>query len=258
MDNGTKFDVDTYLSRMSVARAEVQLNREGLELLQRQHLRTIPFENLDIHWKRPISLEVDSLYEKVVGQKRGGFCYELNGLFNELLRSLGFQTRLVSARVAGPDGSFSPEYDHAAVIVTIGDDEYLTDVGFGEFAAGPLVITAEIEQTDDTGIFRIRQLDDGYLDVDKRQGSVWKPEYMFMPIERNLPEFGPRCEFQQYSPDSHFLKGKICSIMTETGRKTLQDSKFIITENGRRSEIPVDGEAAFNEVLLREFDIKRT
>ncbi|NOT46740.1 MAG: acetyltransferase, partial [Acidobacteria bacterium] len=107
-----------YLARIGAEPDHLEPNSETLRFLQRKHLLTVPFENLDIHWKRPIVLNTEKFYKKIVGEKRGGFCYELNGLFNALLISLGFQTRLISARVFNGT-THGPEYDHAAIIVTI-------------------------------------------------------------------------------------------------------------------------------------------
>ncbi len=146
-------NVREYLVRIGLEPDHLEPNEEVLRLLQRRHLMTVPFENLDIHWKKPIILDVDKFYEKIVVNRRGGFCYELNGLFNELLRALGFQTRLVSARVFNGQ-IHGPEYDHAAIIVTLGDDEYLADVGFGDFSSEPLRYSLGVEQQDPSGIFR--------------------------------------------------------------------------------------------------------
>src|SRR5688572_15967516 len=105
-------NVDAYLERIGLRRDELSVAADSLCRLQHSHLLAVPFENLDIHWKRPITIDVARFYEKIVEQKRGGFCYELNGLFNELLRSLGFTTRLISARVFNGK-AHGPEYDHA-------------------------------------------------------------------------------------------------------------------------------------------------
>jgi N-hydroxyarylamine O-acetyltransferase len=250
-------DRSAYLSRIGVDDLEVAADERTLRLLQRRHLLSVPFENLDIHWKRPIVLDIDRFYKKIVINRRGGFCYELNGLFSGLLKDIGFTARLVSARVGNEHGAFSPEYDHAAIIVTIGEEEFLTDVGFGEFAAKPLRLVPDIEQTDETGVFVLRHRPDGYFEVLKRKADVWRSEYAFKPDERELSEFEARCDFQQYSPDSHFLKGRICSILTGNGRKTLNDDKFIVTANGGRTEDPVSSEDEFDAILLREFKIKR-
>src|SRR3954469_23511622 len=153
-DNKT-VNVEKYLARIGMDGIGVVPGISWLKLLQRQHLLNVPFENLDIHWKRPIILDVNEFNKKIVTENRGGFCYELNGLFNELLRELGFETRLLSARVAGLDGTVSPEFDHAAILVIIGEMQYLADAGFGAFTAEPLQIVPDIEQTDAAGTFVI-------------------------------------------------------------------------------------------------------
>jgi N-hydroxyarylamine O-acetyltransferase len=237
-----------------VENVSLKADEHTLRLLQRQHLLTVPFENLDIHWNRPIVLDIEKFNAKIVNDKRGGFCYELNGLFNELLREIGFQTRLVSARVFNGSG-FTPEYDHAAIIVTIGELEYLADVGFGSFATEPLRFVPDIDQQDPAGVFQIRRGDDGYFVVAKKDGDNWRDEYMFQPLGRHLSEFADRCNFQQYSSDSHFTKGKLISILLDDGRKTLTDKSFIITKNDEKSETPVTSEEDFLRRLKHEFGI---
>lgn len=249
-------DQNAYLKRIGLEGADVGADVASLRLLQRSHLLNVPFENLDIHWKRPIVLDVDRFYEKVVAERRGGFCYELNGLFNELLRELGFETRLISARVFNGT-SHGPEFDHAAIIVTMGDEDYLADVGFGDFAAEPLTFVLDIEQADQTGSFIIRRFDNDYFEVAKRDGYEWRGEYIFKNIPRDLPEFAEMCDFQQYSPESHFTRGKLCSRLTANGRKTLTDSKFMVTSAGQKTEVPIKDEDDFCRVLYDEFEIER-
>src|SRR5215211_8900807 len=151
-------NLNGYLSRIGFRVSKPAPSINLLRSLQRSHLLYVPFENLDIHWKRPIVLDTQKFYAKIVREKRGGFCYELNGLFNELLRDLGFRTRLVSARVfSAREGGHGPEYDHAAIVVTTGDEEYLTDVGFGAFSAEPLRFALDTEQRDPNGNFILRK-----------------------------------------------------------------------------------------------------
>ena len=248
--------VDRYLERIGVERSGLLVDVDSLRLLQRAHLLAVPFENLDIHWKRPIVLDLDAFYRKVVKERRGGFCYELNGLFDELLRRLGFTTRLISARVFNGT-SHGPEYDHAAIIVTIGEEEYLADVGYGDFTSEPLRFVLEEQQRDENGTFIIRRSDEEYLEAAKLVDGEWKSEYIFKDIARVLSEFAEMCDFQQYSPESHFTKGKLCSIMTENGRKTLTDSKFIVTQRGDKIERLIADESEFYRVLNDEFGIER-
>lgn len=243
-----------YLNRIGINEKDLPSNLETLKFLQKTHLLSVPFENLDIHWKNPIVLDTEKFFDKIIDKKRGGFCYELNGLFNELLTELGFQTKVISARVFnGKD--FGAEYDHLAILVKIEDEEYLVDVGFGDFSAEPLKFVLDTEQTDANGIFLIRKQDEEYFEVVKKHGESWESEYIFKDLARELNEFAEMCNFHQTSPASHFTRGKLCSLMTENGRKTLTDKKFIKTENGAKTEAEIASEVEFNDILAREFAI---
>ncbi|MBX7173668.1 MAG: arylamine N-acetyltransferase [Pyrinomonadaceae bacterium] len=250
-------DKQKYLERINFEASKVAVNLKNLSILQKTHLLHIPFENLDIHWKQPIKLDPNDFYTKIVEKKRGGFCYELNSLFNELLREVGFQTKIISARVFGRDGNFGAEYDHLAILAKIETQEFLVDVGFGDFSAEPLKFVLDVEQIDKNGIFLIKNFDEEYFEVVKKDGEIWQSEYIFKELERDLSEFSEMCNFHQTSPESHFTRGKLCSIMTENGRKTLTDKMFIETFNGERTETIVNSELEFYEILEREFAIKQ-
>ena len=114
---------------MNIAGYQERLNYQGdygadiatLRALHRAHMLTIPFENLNIMLKRPIVLDEQALYHKIIDCRRGGFCYELNGLFAALLREIGFQVDFLSARVWIGEG-FSREFHHLAFLVHLEDD----------------------------------------------------------------------------------------------------------------------------------------
>ena len=245
-----------YLNRINFNEKVVSPDLQNLKLLQRRHLLSVPFENLDIHWKRKIILDSESFHRKIINKKRGGFCYELNGLFYELLDKIGYKSKIISARVANKNGGFGAEFDHLTVLTKIGDWEYLVDVGFGDFIGEPLKFVLDIEQKDANGTFLIRKYDKEYFEVVKKDGENWKSEFIFKDLRRDLSEFAEMCEFHQTSPKSHFTSGKVCSIMIETGRKTLTDNKFMKTENGRKITTNVYSDKEFDQILFREFDIK--
>src|SRR5699024_8775141 len=113
-----------------------------LKELQKQHIITVIFEKLDVINKIHISLNIALYYQKVIEQKRGGFCYELNGLFHWLLQSLGFRCRLIAGTVKRPDGGWALSESHATQIVYL-DQPYLVDVGFGDSARIPLPLSGE-------------------------------------------------------------------------------------------------------------------
>lgn len=251
-------NVKKYLNRIEIEQIEIANDLETLKLLQKKHLLTVPFENLDIHWQRPIILDTKKFYEKIVDQKRGGFCYELNGLFNELLNEIGFPSKIISAKVMQRNGNFGAEYDHLAILTKIGNQEFLVDVGFGDFIVEPLKFVLDVEQKDENGTFLIRKQTDEYFEVVKKDGEIWQSEYIFKDLARDLTEFTEMCNFHQNSPESHFTHGKLCSIMTIDGRKTLTDKKFIETNIGKKVETEITSDEEFYEILEREFCIEKS
>ena len=233
------------------------LTASVLKTLQKNHLLKIPFENLDIHYKIPIELNLESIFEKVVIRRRGGFCYELNGIFHELLNSIGFNVKMISARVFDQKQQvFSAAFDHLAIIARIDSTDYLVDVGFGEFAFSPLKIELNTIQVDERGSFRIEKYDDSYYKVAKQSGEEWMPEYMFTLINRELSEFKEMCNYNQTSPLSHFTQNKFCSLATEKGRVTVTGNKIKITEADRVTELPVESEEEFLNALEKYFHIR--
>ena len=129
-------DVNRYLARMGYT-GSIAPTAHTLAALHRAHMLTVPFENLDIPLGTPIVLDNDALFAKIVDHRRGGFCYELNGLFAELLRSLGFQVALLSAGVYNATGQPGPDFDHMALLVAL-EQRWLADVGFGDSFNTPL------------------------------------------------------------------------------------------------------------------------
>jgi len=198
-------------------------------------LRTVPFENLSIHAGEPIVLDDKALFAKIVERRRGGFCYEANGLFAALLRALGFKVTMLSAEVAGREqGSYSPPFDHMALMITL-EERWLADVGFGDSFLEPLLLDEQNEQLQSPDAFRIDR-DGDYRIVMRRESGEWKPNYRFTLQSYEYTDFSEMCRYHQTSPESHFTQKRICSRATETGRITLSDMRLIETSGRKRQE----------------------
>ena len=137
-------NVDAYLARIGFL-GPTPHSAETLRALHVSHMRTVPFENLDIWLGRPIVCDQERFLHKIINLRRGGFCYELNGAFAALLRALGFSVTLLSGRVAREDGTASPEFDHLALRVDL-EEPWLADVGFGDSFLEPLRLKPDVEQ----------------------------------------------------------------------------------------------------------------
>jgi len=226
-------DVEAYLRRIEYDGPR-QPSSACLRALHRQHLFSVPFENLDIPLGNPIRLELAQLYDKIVVRRRGGFCYEVNGLFCELLTAIGFQVQMLSARVHRDDGSFGPEFDHMLLRVEL-EEPWLVDVGFGESFVNPIVFRSG--GTDDVHGHRysvVRVGDEWQLLREDKNGQV--PQYCFCDEPRHFSDYSGMCHFHQTSPESGFTKRWICSKATPDGRVTLTNMRLIVTRGGNREE----------------------
>ena len=249
--------VEAYLRRVEYGgsrRPSLQVLR-GLHLA---HIRQVPFENLDIHLGREIVLSQESLYRKVVKDRRGGFCYELNGLFAALLSALGFQVRLLSARVVGADGLPGPEFDHLALLVDVGSRRQLADVGFGDSFQEPLALQPGTSQTQAGGTYRLEEASGEWSLLARAAGAreEWRPSYSFTLVARRLDQFQEMCRYHQTSPDSPFTRNRMCTRATPDGRFTLSGMRTTETIHGRRQQRELEGEAEFWQVAEGRFGIR--
>ncbi|WP_043180594.1 arylamine N-acetyltransferase family protein [Streptomyces sp. NRRL F-5123] len=225
---------DAYLRRIGAARPAAA-DAAALRELHRRHLVSVPFENLSIHLGEDIVLTEDALVGKIL-KGRGGFCYELNGAFAALLRSLGFGVELLAARGFGDGGRLGPPYDHMALRVTGADGSgpWLADVGFGRHSTFPLDYASRAEQQDPGGCFRVAEAADGDLDV-LHDGTA---AYRLEQRPRELGDFAATCWYQRSFPGSYFRRSLVCSRLTEEGgRTTLSGRTLVLTDGeGRREE----------------------
>ncbi|MCA1634793.1 MAG: arylamine N-acetyltransferase [Acidobacteria bacterium] len=248
-------DIKAYLERINY-RGSLAPTAETLRGLQVAHLLAVPFENLSIHAGQQIVLEDEALFAKIVGRRRGGFCYEANGLFAALLRALGFAVSMLSAGVADAEGGFGPDFDHMALLVTTSGRRWLVDVGFGDSFREPLLLDERGEQVQGGRAYRILP-DAAHLILARRdEGDEWKAQYRFTLQTYEYPDYAEMCRYHQTSPQSHFTRARICSRATEGGRVTLSGMRFIeTTGRGERRERTVTSEEEYARLLREHFGI---
>ena len=247
-------DVKKYLSRIGIS-SQLKPDLHTLIKLHKSHILNVPFENLDIHLGREITLDFKKFYTKIVINNRGGFCYELNGSFYNLLANLGYKAKMVSARVANSKGDFGKEFDHMAIIVKL-DDEWLVDVGFGDSFIEPIKFELELPQKRYGMIYKIVKHDEDYFKLQKSSDGVnYIDQYIFTLNERKLSDYTEMCIHNQTSPTTMFTHKRICTIATEDGRITLSDLKLIRTIGGEKIETILNNENEFQECLKTYFKI---
>jgi N-hydroxyarylamine O-acetyltransferase len=246
-------NVSSYLARIGYT-GPTTPTEDVLRAIHRQHLLTVPFENLDIARATKIVCEEDAFLRKIVDRHRGGFCYEMNGAFAALLRGLEFEVTLLSARVPREGGTETPEFDHLTLRVDL-DGPWLADVGFGDCFLEPLRLQPGAVQLLDGQKFRIREEGDSCYVERAQPDRSWKGEYTFSLVPRRLEEFAPMCHYHQTSPESPFTRKRICSKATPDGRITLADRTLIITRQGHREERMLESEEEWQAALQKYFQI---
>ena len=225
-------NVNNYLDRFNATHLKTK-SLKHLTELQFLHMTEVPFENLDVIRRKPIYLNLNLIYEKIVHRHRGGYCYELNGLFHWLLNELGYDASLVAATVLRPNGQWAKPDTHAAIIVQL-EQPYLVDVGFGDSTVLPIPLNSE-SQTDSSGTYFTKQSETGYFDLMRSRNGETRPLYRFTTSPKQLVDFHEGCVFNQVSPDSTFTHVDIITKATPAGRITLRDQELTIIENGKKT-----------------------
>jgi N-hydroxyarylamine O-acetyltransferase len=213
---------------------------------------SVPFENLDIGLGHPIELSLPSFYDKIVRRRRGGFCYELNGLFAWLLEQLGFKVFMLSARVFKGNQPGS-EFDHMILLIKL-DIDLIADVGFGDSFLEPLLLDTSEADVQQNISYRITGSDTEKM-LQRRRESIWEPQYAFSLTPRRLSDFSDMCHYHQTSLHSHFTQKAVCSMATAYGRTTLSNDRLIMTKGGHSEERKVKSEEDYRTLLKTLYSI---
>ncbi|XP_036377144.1 arylamine N-acetyltransferase, pineal gland isozyme NAT-3-like [Megalops cyprinoides] len=253
-------DVAKYLLRIGCS-GPMMPTLATLQHVHHRHLLSVPFENLTIHSGGQVGLELPLLYDKIIHQHRGGFCFENNGLFSWLLSQLGFEVTLLSAQVKNRiTGVYGPPFDHMIIMVTLEGHRWLCDVGFGAGFEVPMSLETEEPQKQGHGVFRIRHegeilfLETAEEDLGETdsQGLLacrgdgiemnlenscrgWTELYKFTLQARQREDFKAMCHYHQSSQSSVFYCKSLCSLLLPNGRVSYMGRKLIVTS------IPTEG-----------------
>lgn len=267
-ENLTDEQVRGYLARLGMEDAwGCEPTKELFDRLAAAHQMHVPFENLSVYLDQmPISLEVQALYQKIVTDRRGGYCFEMNGLFISLLRSMGFDAwsclcRVVMGREV-PGG-----ISHRGNIARFGDRLYFTDVGFGgPMPAGSVEITSAAHQMIGGEEFWVTEEGQGWYglmrmrkgsadDYDDQSAPGERMEILFQTAEADPADFVPLNYFQSMNPQSFFRMFAMANIRTESGYVNLSDMTLTIKKDGEVSRIVLQDEPERTEALKTYFGI---
>ena len=241
------FDARAYLDRIGYS-GPAEPTAETLAALHRAHMLSVPFENLDIHLGLRNVLDPDHIFDKVVRRRRGGWCFELNGLFALLLEHLGYRVTRYSAAVVLNDEPPMDDFAHLTLRVDL-DEPWIADVGFGDSFTEPLRLDDPGDQLRGSKTYRLERADGRATLL--QEGS---PQSVFALTPRRMPEFQGMCDALQ-TPPGHFTDAPICSRLTEDGRVSLAGMRLITTTPAGRVERELADEAERGAVLRETFGV---
>lgn len=253
MTTGEK--IQAYLKRIGYT-GSANANAETLARLQRQHLLTVPYENLDIMRNIPLSLETDALFEKIVLRGRGGYCFELNGLFAFLLRAIGFEVTEYMSRFLR-DETEIPMRRHRVLRVRCGNNDYLCDVGVGGIIPRkPLILrTGEINEQGRERYKLEREDFYGYVLYEWRH-DAWSRLYAFTEEEQLNIDYVMPSYYCEKHPQSFFRTQDMVHIFTENGRKSVAGREVrLYTPSGAEIIYP-SSEEEYEALLCKHFQIR--
>jgi N-hydroxyarylamine O-acetyltransferase len=243
-------NLPAYLERVGYA-GPLQPNLTTLIALHRAHLLRIPYENLDIHLGRELALDEAAFFAKLVGQRRGGWCYEMNGLFAAALRALGFEVMLLSGAVNRAANGDDADGNHLVLLVRL-DRPYLADVGFGNGFLEPLPLEAGVYRQGQRSFTLSRVGERWQLEPDPSCG----PGYDFTLAPHRLGDFAAQCRRQQSSPNSGFVRVAVCHRLTLDGVDSLRGAVLATTRaSGVEERVIGDGEE-YQAVLATHFGLQ--
>lgn len=217
---------------------------EALNYYATLFMLTVPFENIDVQNGKPISVDIDALFNKIVHDKRGGFCYELNTFFKAYLQQKGFNPELMSATIHTPGGGRSQNGSHASLVVSINNVFYVTDVGFGDLPLNAIPITLPDDTqpiTDISGTFRaiFNSEDKDIFYVQKYENNHWHTKYEAEFKARQIEEFDQNIEYNQTHPDSVFVKHLLITMPQSFGRATMSENHLTLTKDGTPEKLAI-------------------
>lgn len=222
--HAANFDLNAYLERIGHP-GQPGADLAGVTGLLRHQLRAVPFENLDVRAGRGVSLEPEAIVDKIVRRRRGGYCYELNGLFAMALAALGIEYRFVGCRPMTYPAR-RPR-THMALLARLDGEDWLCDAGFGSYglrAPMRLAEAGEVRQDDD--VFQLAPMNDREYRLRARVEGDWADQYCFDLGHHEWVDFLPANWLNSTHPETLFTRHLVVMRQTPEGRVILFDDRL--------------------------------
>ena len=252
-------DLEAYFTRIGY-RGSPAANLTTLRDLHALHVAAVPFENIDPFVARPVPLGLADLQAKLVGSRRGGYCFEQNTLFKAVLEAIGFPVTTLAARVrwmVPPDAPPNPRA-HMTLKVDLPEGVYIADVGFGGFLfAEPLELAPDAEQSTRAGMLRFVHSDGVFVTLQARLSSGWQDVYRFtlepqFPIDQEVANW-----FTATHPNSRFRNNLLIERLRPEVRVSLFNRRVTRRYPDGRVEVTLlAAPDELEELLAVDFDLE--
>ena len=239
------FNISAYLNRIKYKKNIDTVSLETLKSLTESHVFNVPFENLDIYYKKKVSLNEFSLFEKIIINRRGGYCYELSILFNRLLLKLGFNSCLAVARLINSSGILNETSVHLVVVVKL-QGLWLIDVSWAKGLIYPILIDSDEVQKQNFSSYKCIKTDEGIEIWEHLVKDEWKRIYILcMESPAALEMAYDRNDYHCKNPNSSFQKKIIIVKGMTNGFNMLTDEKFTNFMDGTKKDYYFSHEMPF-------------
>jgi N-hydroxyarylamine O-acetyltransferase len=248
-------NLEAYLSRIGLS-ARPAVDPAGLKALQQAQRMAIPFENLDIPLGRGISLDPDTVFDKLVTRRRGGYCFEQNQLLARALEALGFETRVILGRVWLFAQDQTPPRTHTFNLVTLDGVPWIADAGFGGGDAPPMPLVADAIVTTGHGTAHrlVERSDHGWM-LERDAGQGFRPQFSFTPDPVAPIDLEMSNHWTSSWPKSRFVTERIANILLPDGVASLMNRTLTQTIGTVTTSVEISDAAMLQDRLSEIFGI---
>ncbi len=244
-------DLEAYLDRVGYE-GPVQPDEQTLFALHEAHLTAIPYENLDIQLGQPKVLDEDRFAERLVGERRGGWCYEMNGLFSGVLREIGFDVQRVGGAVVRDILGEDAVGNHMVLLVDL-DRRFVADVGLGDGPFHPFPLE-ERRWAEDDFHYGLARTDDGWWRFENHEHGL-APRFDFTETPRALDWYQSQCSQLQSGDSSPFVALAMTFRRDPQKIRALRDVTYLEIEGTKKTETRIESLGDYARLVGQLIDL---
>jgi N-hydroxyarylamine O-acetyltransferase len=228
-----------------------------LNELVRRHIARLSFCSIGPRLGLALPLELPALFERIVVRRRGGYCFEHNGLFFAMLAQLGFEVQLLLARVVYT-GTVHPGLTHRLTLVTLGEERYIADVGFGPMGPRAAVSLSGAPDARHWQSYRAHEAQTNEWHLQLLKDGAWFSLYRFEILNYGQADCELGHFFSHRHPQAVFVNNLVASRILDDEVRSLRNREYRILRQAGDEVRPIAGPEQLQAILMQEFDLRVT